>query len=159
MNFAKKLNERLKCALNWRDIKRLLVAIIIISLFLGSLFSSLSHSNWLLQIAGSFRVVHDRSAAPSRCTVQAPHIAMPQPNFVPFSFSSSRITQSNGVSGALSEVTVSPLSSNSIMIPPRMRFGDSWCSLVQQRPDRRTEREYTDRANFIRIVSRQSHTV
>ena len=54
MNFAKKLNERLKCALNWRDIKRLLVAIIIISLFLGSLFSSLSHSNWLLQIAGSF---------------------------------------------------------------------------------------------------------
>ena len=54
MNFAKKLNERLKCALNWRDIKRLLVAIIIISLFLGSLFSSLSNSNWLLQIAGSF---------------------------------------------------------------------------------------------------------
>jgi len=54
MNFAKKLNERLKCALNWRDIKRLLIAIIIISLFLGSLFSSLNGSNWLLQIAASF---------------------------------------------------------------------------------------------------------
>ncbi|MCH8020178.1 hypothetical protein IH785_09965 [candidate division KSB1 bacterium] len=53
MNFAKKLNERFKCALNWRDLKRLLVAIIIISLFLGSLFSSLSHSNWLLQIAAT----------------------------------------------------------------------------------------------------------
>ena len=40
-----------------------------------------------------------RVATPSRCTVQAPHCAMPHPNLVPVSPSVSRNTQSNGVSG------------------------------------------------------------
>jgi hypothetical protein len=44
-------------------------------------------------------VEHDRIAAPSTCTVQAPQNPAPQPNFVPVSSSVSRNTQSNGVSG------------------------------------------------------------
>ncbi|MCY1543555.1 hypothetical protein D9M68_793770 [compost metagenome] len=36
------------------------------------------------------------------CTVQAPHIAMPQPNLVPVSCKVSRSTHSNGVSAATS---------------------------------------------------------
>ena len=44
-------------------------------------------------------VWHERAATPLRWTVQAPHWAMPQPYFVPVSSSSSRSTQSSGVSG------------------------------------------------------------
>jgi len=44
-------------------------------------------------------VEHDRTAAPSICTVQAPQSPAPHPNFVPVSCSVSRKTQSNGVSG------------------------------------------------------------
>src|SRR5206468_2651172 len=40
-----------------------------------------------------------RVATPSRCTVHAPHCAMPQPNFVPVRPRVSRSTQSSGVSG------------------------------------------------------------
>src|SRR5256885_1832280 len=50
-----------------------------------------------------------RVATPSRCTVQAPHCAMPQPNLVPVSPSVSRSTQSSGVSGATSTVSRLPL--------------------------------------------------
>ena len=46
---------------------------------------------------------------PSTCTVQAPHCAMPQPNFVPVSPSVSRMTQRSGVSGATSTLRSSPL--------------------------------------------------
>src|SRR6201988_3387218 len=45
------------------------------------------------------RVMQERVASPSMCTVQAPQSAWPQPNFVPVSPSVSRSTQSNGVSG------------------------------------------------------------
>ena len=43
-------------------------------------------------------VVQDRTARLSICTVQAPHCEMPQPYFVPFKPSTSRKTQSSGVS-------------------------------------------------------------
>ena len=43
-------------------------------------------------------VTHDRTASPSRWTVQAPHRAMPQPNLVPVRPSVSRMTHSSGVS-------------------------------------------------------------
>ena len=43
-------------------------------------------------------VIQDRVARPSTCTVQAPHMPIPQPNLVPVRPSSSRITQSNGAS-------------------------------------------------------------
>ena len=46
--------------------------------------------------------MHDRCATPLTCTVQAPHRAMPQPNFVPVSPTTSRSTQSRGICGGTS---------------------------------------------------------
>src|ERR1700675_1079109 len=45
---------------------------------------------------------HERTAAPSKCTVQAPQSAMPQPNFVPVMPRWSRSTHNKGVSSAAS---------------------------------------------------------
>jgi hypothetical protein len=42
---------------------------------------------------------HDRVAPPSTWTVQQPHWATPHPNLVPVMPSSSRMTQSSGMSG------------------------------------------------------------
>ena len=47
---------------------------------------------------------------------------MPQPNLVPLSFSSSRTTHNNGVSGSLEEETDVPLSSKSITTSPLLIF-------------------------------------
>src|SRR5438876_1167280 len=44
-------------------------------------------------------VMQERTASPSRWTVQAPQRAMPQPYLVPVSPSESRSTQRSGVSG------------------------------------------------------------
>src|SRR5262245_3049189 len=59
-------------------------------------------------------VMQDRIASPSRCTVQAPHWAMPQPNLVPVRPSVSRSTQSSGVSGATSTDWAFPFTVNLI---------------------------------------------
>src|SRR5258708_21771855 len=58
---------------------------------------------------------HERTASPSRCTVQAPHCAMPHPYFVPVKPSCSRTTQSSGVEGSTSRLTCLPLTESSIM--------------------------------------------
>src|SRR5512134_1238598 len=47
-------------------------------------------------------VTQERAASPSRCTVQAPHCAAPQPNFVPVSPTTSRSAQSRGIAGSAS---------------------------------------------------------
>ena len=57
----------------------------------------------------SIGVMQERVATPSTCTVQAPHSAMPQPNFVPVMPSTSRSTQSSGVSPSTSTLCVVPL--------------------------------------------------
>jgi hypothetical protein len=44
-------------------------------------------------------VEHERNAAPSTCTVHAPHNPAPHPNLVPVSCSVSRNTHNSGVSG------------------------------------------------------------
>ena len=49
-------------------------------------------------------VMQERVASPSIWTVQAPQSAMPQPNFVPVIPSTSRRTQSSGVSPSTSTV-------------------------------------------------------
>ncbi len=49
-------------------------------------------------------VTQERRVGPSRCTVQAPHWATPQPYLVPVSFSKSRMTHRSGVSGSPSKV-------------------------------------------------------
>src|SRR5215467_3868468 len=52
---------------------------------------------------------HERTGLPSTCTVQAPHWAMPQPYFVPVMPSTSRNTQSSGVSPPTSTSCLAPL--------------------------------------------------
>ena len=57
----------------------------------------------------SMEVMQERAGAPSICTVQAPHSAMPQPNLVPVRPSTSRNTHSSGVSSSTSTLCVFPL--------------------------------------------------
>ena len=47
-------------------------------------------------------VMQERTAVPSTRTVQAPHRPMPQPNLVPVRPSTSRTSQSTGVSSSMS---------------------------------------------------------
>jgi hypothetical protein len=75
---------------------------------------------------------HDRTDLPSTCTVQQPHWAAPQPNFVPTRPNVSRNTQSNGVSASTSTSWVSPLmvrrvipSPNPLTGQPRLQRGGS----------------------------------
>ena len=60
-------------------------------------------------LAADTGVEHERIARPPMLTVQAPHWAMPQPNFVPFRFRTSRITHRRGMSAGTSTVVVFPL--------------------------------------------------
>src|SRR5258708_16356858 len=62
-----------------------------------------------LPAAAAIGVMHERAALPSRCTVHAPHNAMPQPNFVPVIPSTSRSTHSSGVSSSTSTLRALPL--------------------------------------------------
>src|ERR1700682_3211465 len=57
----------------------------------------------------SMVVMQERVAAPSTCTVHAPHCATPHPNFVPVMPSTSRSTQSRGASPSTSTVRLTPL--------------------------------------------------
>lgn len=66
----------------------------------------------LLPCAAETGVMHDRMAWPFRCTVQAPHMAMPQPNLVPVMPSVSRKVQRMGVEGSTSADTGLPLRVN-----------------------------------------------
>ena len=54
-------------------------------------------------------LVQERTALPFMCTVQAPHCAMPQPNFVPTKFKWSRSTHNSGVSASVSTDNILPL--------------------------------------------------
>src|SRR6266446_4558263 len=57
----------------------------------------------------SIGVMQERVATPSICTVQAPHSAMPQPNFVPVMPRTSRSTHNRGVSPSTSTARPTPL--------------------------------------------------
>jgi hypothetical protein len=54
-------------------------------------------------------ITQARLGMPSKCTVQAPQSATPQPNLVPFMPIRSRKTHSNGISGGASTVCDLPL--------------------------------------------------
>ena len=54
-------------------------------------------------------MTQERILCPSKCTVHAPHSAMPQPNFVPVMPNTSRNTQRSGVSPSTSTLYVLPL--------------------------------------------------
>jgi hypothetical protein len=62
-------------------------------------------------------VIQERIGLPSRCTVQAPHCAMPQPNLVPVMPRFSRSTHSKGVSELTSTCCRLPLTMMAIMSP------------------------------------------
>src|SRR5712691_12625300 len=68
-----------------------------------------------LPAAADRGVEQERTGSPSRCTVQAPHWAMPQPNFVPVMRSESRSTHKRGVPGAASTSRVLPLTTRETM--------------------------------------------
>src|SRR5215510_935977 len=63
-------------------------------------------------------VWQERTATPSRCTVQAPQRPAPQPNLVPVICSCSRMTHKSGVSSAVSTCRDCPLTMSVIMFPP-----------------------------------------
>src|SRR5579863_6559695 len=86
-------------------------------------------------------VLQERTGLPSRCTVQAPHCATPQPYFVPVKPRCSRSTQSKGVEGSTSTFTlrlftvreitnINLLFKNSVRVsaPPCVRYH---CSTLQ----------------------------
>src|SRR5882724_6309504 len=54
-------------------------------------------------------ITQERIGCPSTCTVQAPHIAIPQPYLVPVSPSSSRNAHNSGISSSTSTFTSFPL--------------------------------------------------
>src|SRR6266568_5465137 len=65
-------------------------------------------------------ITQDRLGMPSRCTVQAPQSATPQPNLVPFMPSRSRKTHSSGMSDDASTTCDFPLIfSVTMTIPPQ----------------------------------------
>src|SRR5882724_10500864 len=64
-------------------------------------------------------MTQDRLGMPSRCTVQAPQSATPQPNLVPFMPSRSRKTHSRAMSGSASTLCDLPLIFRAIIaLPP-----------------------------------------
>src|SRR5262245_33071857 len=70
-------------------------------------------------------VTQERVGLPSRCTVQAPHCAIPPPNFVPVRPRVSRKTQSSGVSGLTSTLCCLPLTFREIISrPPVLNEGE-----------------------------------
>src|SRR5690349_2559890 len=79
-----------------------------------------------LPAAADSGVWQERTGWPSRCTVQAPHSAMPQPNLVPVRPTSSRITHNSGVSASALTVIVLPL------ICRRVLTGDLLCGGARQ---------------------------
>src|ERR1700730_13554843 len=70
----------------------------------------------------------DRMAVPLICTVQAPHCAIPQPNFVPVKPITSRNTQRSGVSGSMLICLDAPLRSivTIAAIPPGCHLVSSY---------------------------------
>src|SRR4029077_3016909 len=69
-----------------------------------------------LPAASDISTPHDRTASPSRWTVQAPHNATPQPNFVPVNPRPSRRYHISGIDGSPSNVRSCPFTRRLTMI-------------------------------------------
>src|SRR3954452_19879302 len=78
----------------------------------------------------SIGVTQDRVATPSMCTVQAPHSAAPQPNLVPVMPSTSRCTQSRGVSPSTSKLCSVPLTLMVKAMAVSELAGAEWPSVI-----------------------------
>ena len=73
----------------------------------------------------------ERTGSPFRCTVQAPHWAMPQPNFGPFTSSTSRSTHNRGISGSTSTLCLLPLTVSSIMESPLVWMAGGFLKIAE----------------------------
>src|SRR6266567_5006402 len=94
-------------------------------------------------------VWHDRTAVPSRWTVHAPHMPMPQPYFVPVSCNKSRKAHNKGISPSASMVRLEPFTSRencAIFDPP--------CKVLFLNPSRATTLQ--GKLMFLQPESRES---
>src|SRR5437867_9513628 len=89
-------------------------------------------------------VMHERTACPSTCTVHAPQSAMPQPNLLPVSPSSSRSAHSSGVSPGTSTFWRLPLMSSETITPSFRRRSPHG---QDARPPRSATRRHQDIRN------------
>src|SRR5467141_3927169 len=80
----------------------------------------------------SIVVMQERVATPSIWTAQAPQSAIPQPNFVPVIPSTSRSTQSSGVSPSTSTVRSTPLI---LIVVAILKAHSEVRQLIQQCPE------------------------
>src|ERR1700730_17857199 len=69
--------------------------------------------------------MQERTASPLMWTVQAPHMATPQPNLVPVMLRVSRRTHSSGISGAASTVCGFPFKVNLMEITQNLLLDSS----------------------------------
>src|SRR5262249_34431161 len=76
------------------------------------------------------------TGAPSTWSVQAPHRAMPQPNFVPVNPSCSRTTQRSGVSGSASTRRSFPLTLSSNIALPFRRTDEAQAQALSRKRHR-----------------------
>src|ERR1700704_81897 len=83
-----------------------------------------------LPAAADTGVEQERTGCPSRCTVHAPHWAIPQPNLVPVRWSESRSTHKRGVSGAASTLRGLPLTMKETMKAPLGKTMDLTLNLI-----------------------------
>src|SRR5881628_3403202 len=106
--------------------------------------------------------VHERTARPSRCTVQAPQAEIPHAYLVPMRPSVSRTAQRSGISGSRSSVWAAPLTV--IVIGMRVSFGKR-VQAVKPRLESRTksaaidERARQPRAPLIHLGRRGQATL
>src|SRR4051812_23167536 len=107
-------------------------------------------------------VWQDRIGSPSRCTVQAPHSAIPQPNLVPVRPSASRNTHRRGVCGSTSTSTGLPFTLILSISTSRPETGLTICpaDTLQQRKNRRAvslRAKFTQGSEFVRDFPEAAH--
>src|SRR5512133_3607896 len=76
-------------------------------------------------------VTQARTGSPSRCTVQVPHSAMPQPNLVPLACNSPRKTHSSAASGSACTPMVLPWSLKEVVMVWFVDGGGWWAASGQ----------------------------
>jgi hypothetical protein len=113
------------------------------SILLGGATSGESPSTVVIALpaASDTGKMHERTAAPSRYTVQAPHSPMPHPDSMPVKPRTSRSTDNRDKSGSTSTVRATPLTvieieAMSILLQKGIGKGlsltPSECSLISQ---------------------------
>src|SRR5689334_2098050 len=90
---------------------------------------------------------HDRIGCASKCTVHAPHAAMPQPNLLPVSPRVSRSTHRSGISGSTSTLATRPFTIKEIAMAPSLVEGASLHFKGNEKTPSRSIHQYTRSIN------------